>query len=398
MYHKIGNVEKMVCIFQELGFNDEQILKLVSNKKKYINRLDNIKEAFEYYQTEMKKRNYTEEEIHALATTYPNAIFYRFYRGIMKKEYRVFIDQYRLSKDNSKDTNLNIQGITKVLKSIGISQNQLDHIYTFNCSVLWMNKSDLLDNIAYHRSCDISDEQLKVNVNNYPRNLELGEKELSSLLTYMEKFSLTKKDLGKLLTTCSKLKIKIDPERFIDNLKWAQEKGLDLEKLGKNILKSNLFVINKKETLEKDFLSILKLDLSENETKKIVSSAPSVLTMDKARMAYIMNLFILFGMSEEEMKRVITEYPAIFTVSIDNILKKLRVLRDYDLLWYIILKPKNLIQGAELIETRAEYLKTFYHYEKKEFARLVFLGKKDFKSKFDVSNNILKNKKILQKV
>ena len=76
MFRKIENVEKIVNVFRCLGFNDEQILKLVSNKKSYINRFANLEESFSFFRTEMLKRNYTEEEIYALATNYPCAMFY----------------------------------------------------------------------------------------------------------------------------------------------------------------------------------------------------------------------------------------------------------------------------------------------------------------------------------
>lgn len=402
MYHKIENVEKIVNTFRNLGFNDEQILKLASNKKSYISRFKEIKTSFAYYYSEMKKRNYTDEEIYALATNYPNAMFYRFYRGIIKKEYVDFIEQLRFSKVPVIESKLDLQGVTKVLKSVGISSKKLDDIYTFSCSILWMDINDLKDNIAFHKSCYISDEQLKINVNYYPRTLELGEKELSKLLDEMRKLSLTKKDLGRLISTCARLKIKLNPERFIDNLKWAEEKNLDLLRLGKNILKSNIFVINKRSALEKDFLELVKLGLSEEEVREIVSSTPSTLTMDKNSIAYIMNLLIIFGLSEEEMKKVIIEYSAIFTLSIDNIIAKLRVLRDYNLMWYIIKKPKNLIQSAELTEARVIFLKSNYYKDENiqcddEFARYVFAAEVNFRSKFEVDNEDVKNTKILQK-
>lgn len=397
MYHKIGNVEKIIDVFRTLGFNDEQILKLVAKKKSYISRFNKINESFAFYYAEMKKRNYTEEEIYALATNYPNAMFYRFYRGIMKKEYVDFIEEYRASKDEKTKSNLDLEGVTKVLKSIGISQKKLDDVYTFSCSVLWMDIKDLKDNITFHKSCGITHEQLRINVNKYPRTLELGEKDCQDLLKEMKKFNLGKNDLGRLISTCAKLKIKLNPERFTENLKWAEDMNLDLIKLGKNILKSNIFVINKRSTLEKYFYDIVKLGLSEDEVRKIVSSTPSTLTMDKGGIAYTMNLLILFGLSEEEMIKVITEYSGIFTLSFDNIIAKLRVLRDYNLMWYIVKKPKNLIQSAELIEARAAHLKAKYDFDDEEFARYVFQAEENFVRMFKFDNDHVKNIKILQK-
>lgn len=397
MYHKIGNVEKIVKVFRELGFNDEQILKLVANKKSYVSRFSTIKESFSYYHAEMLRKNYSEEEIYALATAYPNAMFYRFYRGIMKKEYVTFIENYRANKDQIETSTLDLDGVTKILKSVGISQKKLDDVYTFNSPILWMNVEDLKTNIAYHKSCGITSEQLKLNVNSYPRTLELGESDFPEVLVQMEKYKLNKKDLGRLISTCAKLKIKHNPERLLANLKWAEDKGIDLPKLGKNILKSNIFVVNKSETLENDFNDLVKLGISEDDVRKIVSSTPSTLTMDKNIIAYTMNLLILFGMSEEEMLKVITEYSALFTLSIDNIISKLRVLRDYNLIWFIVKRPKNLIQSAELIEARAEYLRTYYYYSEEEFARYVFAPEENFIRMFNVNNDDVKNKKILQK-
>lgn len=175
MYHKIANVEKIIKVFTKLGFSDAQILKLVSNKKPYIKRFAEIEDAFQYYKKEMLNREYTEEEIYALATNYPAAIFYRFYHGCMKKEYISYIENYRQNK-NDDSTNLDLPGVTKVLKSVGISQKKLDDIYTFNSPILWMSIRDLKDNIKYQMSCNITREQLKINVNNYPRILELGKK------------------------------------------------------------------------------------------------------------------------------------------------------------------------------------------------------------------------------
>lgn len=397
MYRKIGNVENIIDVFSRLGFNDEQILKFVANKKNYIKRFDKIEESFYFYRDEMKKRNYTEEEIYALATNYPNVIFCRFYRGIMKKECVDFIENFRASKDEKNNSTLDLQSVTKVLKSVGISQKKLDDVYTFNCSILWMNTGDLKNNIAFHKSCGISTEQLKINVNNYPKTLKLGAKDCQDLLKEMKKFNLDRKDLGRLINTCAALKIELNTERFIENLKWAQDMKLNLVKLGKNILKSNIFVINKSSTLEKDFYDLVKLGLSEDDVRKIVSSTPSTLTMDKSFVAYAMNLLILFGMSEEEMIKVVTEYPGVFTMSIDNLVNKLRILRKYNLIWYIVNKPKNLIQSAELTEARAEYLIKYHSLKEIDFVRYLFTSEENFKRIFTIDNNGIKSQRILQK-
>lgn len=397
MYRKIGNVEKIIDVFRDLGFNDEQILKLVANKKRYISRIDSIKDSFSNYHEEMVKRNYTEDEIYALATNYPSAMFYRFYRGILKKDYADFIDNYREEKNQISETKIDLQGVTKVLKSVGLSQKKLDDIYTFNSPLLWMSIEDLEANIAFHKSCGISLEQLKINVNNYPSTLELCENDFIEVLEQMKKFDLGKGDLGRLISTCARLRAKIHPQKLLDNLKWAEDKKLNLKKLGKNILKSNLFIVYSSDALEKNFEEIIKLGINEENLKQMISSTPSILTMDKNIFAYIMNLLLLFDMSEEDMLNVITEYSAIFTLSIDNILSKLRVARDYNLIWYIIKNPKNLIQSAELTEARAEYLSTYYYYNEEEFARYVFSAEENFIRMFNVDNDYVKNEKILQK-
>lgn len=397
MYHKIANVTKIVDKFVRLGFNDEQILDLVSNKKQYIKRIDELESSFAFYKEEMLKRNYSEEEIYALATKYPASMFHRFYKGIMKKEYVEYINQYRLETHDNTST-LDLDGVTKVLKAIGMSDKQLDQVYTFKCPILRMSVKALNDNIKYQKSCGITDIQLKNNINSYARILEYGENELEPMLKSMQLCGLDKYALGKLLCTCSKFKLKLNPERFISNLKWAVDKELDLNILGRNILKSNVLVINKPEALDNNFNSIVKLGLSEDNVRKIISATPSTLTMDKNMMAYTMNLLIVFGMTEEEMIKVVTEYSTIFTCSIDNLVAKLRVLRDYNLIWYIVKKPKNLIQSAELIEARAAYLKNYYYYNEEEFARYVFSAEENFVRMFEIDNYHVKCEKILQKL
>lgn len=397
MYHKIGNVEKIVNVFRDLGFNDEQILKLVANKKRYISRLDSIKDSFYNYHEEMVKRNYSEDEIYALATAYPSAIFCRFYHGILKKDYADFINNYREEKNQISETKIDLQGVTKVLKSVGLSQKKLDDIYTFNSPLLWMSIEDLEANITFHKSCGISLEQLKLNVNNYPSTLELCENDFIEVLVQMKKFDLGKSDLGRLISTSAKLRAKIYPQKLLDNLKWAENKKLNLKKLGKNILKSNLFIVYSSDALENNYKEIIKLGINEENLKQMISSTPSILTMDKSIFVYIMNLLLLFDMSEEDMLNVITEYSAIFTLSIDNIISKLRVARDYNLIWYIIKNPKNLIQSAKLTEARAEYLSTYYYYNEEEFARYVFSAEENFVRMFNVDNEHVKNEKILQK-
>ena len=93
---------------------------------------------------------------------------------------------------------------------------------------------------------------------------------------------------------------------------------------------------------------------------------------------------IKYGCSVEETKKIIIESKIYLTLGKENLDGKFKIYEKYNLLEYIVRKPKNIIQSADLTSDRAEYLLRYYSSLKEEiYFNMVFTSKAVFEKRFN---------------
>lgn len=389
---KLGDIVKFLINF---NFTNSEIKKFLCNTKRSLSSLDTLENDYKHYHKKMISLGYTDDEIRELACRYPKAITFKFCKNKLKQEYVDYLISldYKPVEENNY---FEFDKIISLLRDLGVSEKRIDFIFTKNTPTIFMNPDDIVKNIMFYYSCGLSDENIVTLLNLHASFLEYGEEDYKEAISKLPLLGLNRLDFGKIILNLAKARRVIVNDVFVSFVNWILTKPMNLEKVGKIILKTSSLVTLPEESLEDGFKKVCDLGFTEEETGTILSDALSVITMSFENLSYKMSIPLSFGVSEEDVKKIILGYPGYLTLSPETLMEKFKIYYKRGLLKYIVSKPKNIIQNAMLTDARAEYLNTYFNcLDKITYARMIFTSEDIFKKRFNGSNKYVRT--LLQK-
>lgn len=380
-----------------LGFTSFEIQKLIYSYNRYkdnFKTLEELKEYYNNYKNNMLKLGYDEKDIRLLASTHPKSIFQKFTNGELEEYYQRYLDikeekSEELSTEEKKDKN------RYILFSVGINPERIDYIFSTNIIISEMDPSTLSDNVKFYISCGIKDSKLNSIVNSNSTALLFGLKEYGIILEEFKFF--TKSDLGEMILYYSSRDTLVQPDSLYKTLKFIKEKKLDIVKT-KKWLKKNLIKNVDKYALEANFDNLIKIGFTSEQANIAVSEFFALLYKPTEKIEYIIEVARMYGINKEDMIGIITGFPTLTDLKEEKMREKIAVMARYNLTEYVKTYPKSLIEGAELIDARAYYLRMFHPgLSYMEFASDIFLAESAFERKYSRPNDYIKELRNLLK-
>lgn len=401
MYIKIIDNEELSFVVKTLGnlkFTDEQIKKFVVNIGIILNKLDTLEESYKSYHEEMVKRGYSEYQIHELASAYPSVIYFKFCRGHLKPLHKEFLNSVPREQEVKEDADQEILEKLKIVINLGVSEKRIRTLFLYDSLINSISKDELLSNIAFYRSCGLSDKDISYMENRCLRFLEYGAEYYKETLEKLPLFGIDRETFGRMCLKAAKLYFTIDKDSIGEMMDWALSKPLDYMRFGESFAKTVKITCYTKDYFDDKFDNLIKLGFSEDEAGYIISMAGSVLTMGYDNLKEKYDVPSKFGISDEDTRKIIIGCPIFFTLSADNLTEKFRTYKKRNLIDYVLLKPKSIQQGAELTDARALYILVYYpNFSYDTYGRSVFTSEKHFEKLFKQSDkNLKRNVKSLE--
>lgn len=388
MYICDEQLDRLVKIFKDLSFNNDQIKRMIKKYRFYKEDVDKISESYEYYSTKMKEFGYSQFETIELAIFRPRIIFCRFCK---KKDVNPSCKKILNSlKEEIVDEIENIDfkhdEIIRILKELGVKDEVINAIFKRMNEIIFLTPEELSNNIKYLTDNGLSKEDLVTILEKNAKILQYGEQDYKELLDVIEPFDMNMRDIVDIFRRQKKsLSFKMDVVVLV--FRWAADKNLNKKKFKTNIKKMPNILHTPISTLDNKFNNLIKLGFSEEQAITIIDGAISVLTNDYTVIKDKIDVLGDYDIDEQERLRMITDYPGYLTMSLENIKEKLQVEYEYGFLPYIISRPKNMIQSSELTRARTYYIRRNYpNIPNDELAVIVHLPEENFIRKFRFTN------------
>lgn len=380
MYIEKDKIDSLAQSLLSFGFTKNQTRRFLSNTKKNIGVFDNIEKSYTFYHEKMLALGYTEYELHELACRSPKVLNYKFCLGKLKTTYDEYIKSLSGEKrEDDENTYFEFNKVREILENLGLPSKRIDFIFSKNAKTVFMDPKEIETNIEFFYSCGLSDAKLAYLLKRHVNILEYSEDMYKESFSKMKKLGFTKKDFGKLFFNVGRSRRLLLNENFSIFLDFISSHPFDYSKLRKNIIKHASITTLPKTVLEGGFKNLLDLGFSDEESGYILSIAPSIITMSYDNLLYKMKVPLYVNCSEEDVHSMVVKFPGYLTQSSNNLHDKFEVYARYGLLNYILMKPKNIIQSAELVYLRAEYLNTYYKGLKaKSYTRMIFSSDVEF--------------------
>lgn len=400
MYAIKEKSEDIVKTLFALDFTNSQVRRLLSNYKKTIGSLEDLEVNYIYYRDKMISLGYSEYQIHELASRYPKVIKFRFSSGKLFERYAEYVKTIPEMKEIEEDENnfFEFNKIIQILSDLGVSEQRINFIFSKNIDMIFMDPERIKDNIKFYHSVGLTDSDLVNLLNHHAKILEYGEEDYRETIASLPLFSLSKNDLGRIIINISRVRrmfINDDFKRFTE---WALTKPLDYESVGKRIVKTSSIILTPTKCLDDGFQNIMNLGFSEEDAGYILSHALSTITMSYENLLFKLKVPTFVGVSEEDAKSIVLKFPEYLTQGGETLKEKFEIYSKRGLLKFIINRPKNIIQNAELTDARADYLRRFYPWiVEPAYSRMVFTSEGVFQKRFNGNNTyvkkLLENKK-----
>ena len=117
--------------------------------------------------------------------------------------------------------------------------------------------------------------------------------------------------------------------------------------------------------------------------------SPNILAISIEKMNDKINNLKDLGYSLHEVIKITTYFPSIFCFSKESIREKIEYLKSIGLSSVVVNRPKCLIQGVELTYARYRFFKTIGRKINERSCADLFISKKDFLYRYDISNGEL---------
>lgn len=392
MYIEKEKVEEIATDLLTLNFTKSQTKRLLCNNKRTIGDLSNLKENYASYHDKMVSLGYSEYELHELACKFPKVMNLRFSAGKLRDDFDEYIKSLPQEQaEDEEEIYFEFNRIRKILKDLGVSKKRIDFIFSKNIDMLFKNPKIVEDNIKFYHSCGLTNVDLVRLINHHATILEYGESTYAEALKRMVPLGLTRYDFGKIIMNVAKARRILSNKELIDFIDFVESKPFDYDKLRKGIIKHSSLVTVPREILEDGYTNIERLGFSEEEAGEILSTEISIIIMSYDNLSYKAEIPICFGCTKKDARKIIRDYPGYLTQSQENLKTKFEVYYRRELLKYIIKKPKNIIQNAELTDGRAAYLKKYFPWiVEPAFSRMVFTSEETFKKRFNGNNDYVK--------
>jgi len=384
------NNDILESFFSYFNFNDKQIRMLIFSFNRYKDNFKTVEEFREYYinyENKMLSLGYSEDMLRNLATYHPKSMFQTFSDGNLEEYYQKYLEQQRLEQKEL-PLEKRVEENRKTLKKLGLEDEKIAYILRTDLPIGEMQPSALSDNISFYLECGIETEELKKIINNNSSILLYGSREYNILFDYFPFFK--RSDFKDMVINYSKNNTLVQPDVLYKTLKFAVEKRLYLQKVIK-CLKTNMIKNVSKEDLHNAYSNLLELGFSKTQANTCISDNFLILYKQPEKIEYIIFFAARYGVSKESIIAIITGFAAFTDFKDDKIIRKIAVMTRYNLTSYVVGHPKSLIQGVDLIDARATYLRTFYpQINGTEFAKEVFMQESAFMKKYNRENSYLK--------
>lgn len=387
---KKNTKEELIEFFISYSFDESQVRSLVFSYNRYkdnFTNLEDLKSIFESYRNSMLISGYSEESLRELVTFHPKAMFQKFKNGALEEYYKKYL---RRKKTETEELTIEekVEANRRTLLSLGIDSEKVSCILKTNLPLTEMSPKYLKSNISFYLSCEITEEELENIVRNNSTVLLFGEYEYDILFKEFSFF--TKENLGRMIVYYSKNNTIVQPDCLYKTLKFASTHDLDKEKL-KKCLQRNIIKNLDEEDLDTMFNNLIEIGFNYDQARICTSEYIPILYKTKEKIEYIIEVARRYAVAKEDIISIITGFPAFTDLSEDKIREKIAVMTRYNLTSYVIVYPKSLIEGAELIDARASYLRIFHpKVSGSEFASDVFVQEKAFEKKYNRGNSYLK--------
>lgn len=386
-----NSIEELTEFFESVGFNQSEIRRLIFSYNRFkdnFNSISELRETYAFYHANMEHLGYNESEIHLLASTHPKSIFQKFSNGQIEEYYKKYLE--RVTEEESHlSIAKKIEYNREILMNLGIDKEKISGILKSNLPLTELSPKVLESNIGFYILCGISKIELQNIVNNNSTVLLYGEKEYAILFDEFPLFS--SEDLGNMILFYSKNNTIVQPDCLYKTLKFSKNKRLDMNKLKKWLCKNMIKNLDEEELMHA-YNGLIDIGFSEYQANKAASDNLSILYKQKEKIEYIIDVAKHYGVSKENIITIISGFATLPDLKDEKIKEKIAVMTRYgELTDYVVNHPKSLIQGADLIDARAKYLRLFYPSVKgSEFASNVFSQEKAFEKKYKRENEYIK--------
>lgn len=380
---KTSNITK---VYLKFGFKKSQINGVIENTRSNFNNLNETENLLANYYRYMVNLGYDNEQACLLATRYPNIIFYDFSNESLPS----LCIEY-LESNTKEKLNPNCLNVREILEDLKISKEKIDKVFNDDAKIISQEPHVILNNIRFYLNCGMSINQLAFCANRVLDFLILGEEYYSGLFAELKEFGIEKKGFVSILIKFADKHKTICVPDFLAFLRVAKSKKVNYIKFGKSLVKCIMIDDCTEENFEKTYENLIELNFSEEQARNIISTDLTILSLSKETLEYRKLILESYVDTEEEALTVINEWPNYLSLGNENIINKLDVIFRYGILWFILKHPKNLIQGSELIEDRALYLRLYYpELDDKEYASDIFACESRFLKKYNKSNEEIK--------
>lgn len=359
MYINNDTLNKMIPVFKKNHFSNYQIRRILRKFRRFQNDIETLDESYAFYAEKMKEFGYTTQDTIELAIAYPRVMFCQFYRKkALKTDYVEYLKNMKKVIDQE-DIHFEYDAIIEILVDLGLTEKRIDYLFRESSDVITLSPAELNRRIAFYVDNGLSKEDVAIIASHNIRILELNEVDYKGILTAMSKIDMNASDL---MDIFRRLKTSFSPNLvYMEAMfNWFAKLPINKKKFKKNIKKTAYLNNYCMESLEKHFQTFLNYGFTEEEACLVIDDTLSVLTFDEEKVYNRINILDEYNLSLEEKIHVVTSFPCYLTLSDENIKKKLEIASELGALDFIVEKPKNLIQSADLTLARAFFLKKNY--------------------------------------
>lgn len=412
MIIKKDDLTKIIEIFTSLQFDETQIEKLLLHYQQYYDRIDKLAFLYEDFKQQIIKLGYKDEDARLLASSYPLSFLGLSFkkRKIQKRYLRALENIHNrncVHRTISVDINkVDQEAVCKILYDFGFPSNFLNLRETCTSKVLFIDPEELEDNLTNYLQYFDKKRIIKLAKEN-SRILFCGEEYYEPLILFFQNIDVTKEEFYTLINRGA-VGLVYHPEQCLEIINWFVKMKFSNKQI-KKIINDVPRHLNRKfesqedNSFQKHYDFFINYGFNDEETKIVFTGASSLFSTTIELIEKKIKILEDMNYSKEEIIYIISLYSGLLTTSEESIKNKLDMVASLNIKPVILLNPRYLIQGVELTYARYSYLTQIHNIEfiTATDMRVLFIGNNNFSSRYDASNQYVKdfyeNKNVLKK-
>ena len=345
--------------FHDLNFTDKQIKyffimepRIIYCKDKIKKRLKNAKNKVLYGDNKFDEKSIPKVIIFLEETVNDK---YKFLRSLKfsKSQIKEMVKRDPKIMTRSKQS---INNCIKILKKLNLNETQITKIFVRNSKDILVNSKFLKDKIDYVLSFGFTKDECGIMIYHVPKVIFDYIDNFEYVFRLFNKIGLSKEEIITSLVKYTKI-IKANKEVYEDIRLFLKNKDFTEKEIDKLTVGAKEIITYNENNLNEFYDIFYNNDLSDEDIKKILLGNPKIMYHSLNKIIDIINCFKKFDIPLKDINIILINYPRIFESSIENLEEKLKLLLTFDLFDYVLLNPKNMIQGCE--KTFLRYLYAF---------------------------------------